>query len=601
MQLNDFIGNTILAEVAWEVCNQVGGIYTVIRSKLPATIENWDDNYFVIGPYISEGVNSEFEETHDLSDSLGETVKRMRAMGLDVQYGRWLVSGRPKAVLLNPYSIYSKLNEIKYYHWENHHIDCRAHDELIDKVVAFGEMVRIFLRTLRESMAKSKKLIVHCHEWMGGTCIPDLRKDQLDAKIVFTTHATILGRYLAMNDGQFYDHLERYDWAFEAQKFNIQTQVHFERAAAHGSHVFSTVSDVTAKECVHLLGRKPDIILPNGLNIERFTAMHEFQNLHQRYKEKIHRFVMGHFFPSYSFDLDKTLYFFTSGRYEFRNKGFDLTLEALARLNWRLQKDRVDVNVVMFFVTKRPYYSINPKVLQQRASLEELKNTCADIEDQVGDRLFYMATLSADQKLPPLNDFVDEHLRLRYRRTIQSWKTKELPLVITHTLCSDHNDEILTFLRGSNLVNNSYDRVKVVYHPDFISSINPLFHMDYDNFVRGCHMGIFPSYYEPWGYTPLECMARGIPALTSDLSGFGDFVLKECPELQNNGVYVVKRAGKSFHEAAKDMADKMYHFVMQDRRSRIIQRNQVELGAQTFDWDHLRKFYDKAYAMALST
>src|SRR5690606_2441955 len=172
--------------------------------------------------------------------------------------------------------------------------------------------------------------------------------------IVFTTHATILGRYLAMNDPDFYGHLAFFDSGAEAKKFNIETQHLIERASAHASHVFTTVSDVTAEECRHLLGRNPDVLLPNGLNIQRFAALHEFQNLHAQYKARIHEFTMGHFFPSYSFDLDNTLYFFTSGRYEYRNKGIDLTIESLARLNYRLQEAQSPITVVFFIITRAP-------------------------------------------------------------------------------------------------------------------------------------------------------------------------------------------------------------------------------------------------------
>ena len=222
------------------------------------------------------------------------------------------------------------------------------------------------------------------------------------------------------------------------------------------------------------------------------------------------------------------MYFFTSGRYEYRNKGFDVTLEALARLNYRMQEAGIKKTVVMFFITKQPYHSVNPAVLQSRVMMEEIRETCEAIEKEIGRKLFYTAASSTDFKLPSLRDFVDDYWQLRYRRTLQSWKTHNLPSVVTHNLVNDQTDEILHFLRSSNLINNAHDRVKIVYHPDFVSVTNPLFAMDYGQFVRGCHMGVFPSYYEPWGYTPLECIARGVPAVTSDLSGFGDYVRIKC-------------------------------------------------------------------------
>ncbi|WP_210465198.1 glycosyltransferase [Rufibacter roseolus] len=585
-----------LLEIAWEACNQVGGIYTVIRSKVPAMIEYWGDQYCLIGPFFPQQAAHEFEPSDDYSDVYGQAVLELRAQGVECYYGNWLVTGRPRIVLINPFSAFGQLGEIKYLLWEDHKIPT-SNEDLLNQVLAFGQLVRRFISLL----SGKTQVVAHFHEWMVGSAIPDLRRDQVPVKIVFTTHATLLGRYLAMNDPNFYDQLTSVDWQHEARHFNIEPAVSIERAAAHGAHVFTTVSEVTVRECIYLLDRIPDTVLPNGLNIRRFTAMHEFQNLHLTYKKRIHRFVMGHFFQSFPFDLDKTIYLFTSGRFEYRNKGFDLTLEALARLNYRMKQAKSDMTVVMFFVTKQPFYSINPGVLHSKALMEEIQDTCEAIKDQIGERLFYDAAASTEYKLPELNDYVDDYWKLRYRRTIQSWKTHQLPPVVTHNLVNDQNDEILHFLRSSNLVNNADDRVKIVYHPDFISPTNPLFGMEYGQFVRGCHLGIFPSYYEPWGYTPLECVASGIPAVTSDLSGFGDYVKKNVKKHKDKGIYVVDRHERSFDDSAEQLTRDLFDFVEMSRRERITQRNKVEGLSEMFDWKKLLVHYERAYQLALST
>ncbi|MBC6605222.1 glycosyltransferase [Hymenobacter sp. BT188] len=596
--------DALLVEVAWEVCNQVGGIYTVIRSKVPATVQGWGDRYCLLGPYFPQQAQGEFEPIEDheltlLTDPFAGAVRQMRLMGYDVQYGTWLVTGRPRVVLINPFQVYDRLGSIKTDLWQHHGIPTPDHDDLLHQVEAFGHLATIFLQILTAETVPPQRVVAHFHEWMTGVAIPVLRREQVPLHIVFTTHATLLGRYLAMNDPNFYDHLMQVNWEAESRNFNIETAVRIERAAAHGSHVFTTVSELTVRECIYLLDRIPDAVLPNGLNIERFVALHEFQNLHQQYKAKIHDFVMAHFFQSYAFDLDNTLYMFTSGRYEYHNKGFDITLEALARLNYRLQQSGMEGQVVMFFITKRPFTSINPLVLQSRAVLDEVRETCAAIERQVGERLVYAAAASTDHRLPNLSDMVDDYWRLRYRRTLQSWKTTQLPSVITHNLVDDAKDDILNFLRRSNLVNNQHDRVKIVYHPDFVSPTSPLFGMEYGQFVRGCHLGIFPSYYEPWGYTPLECVARGVPAITSDLSGFGDYVMQNVPDHEDKGIYVVQRQEKTFDEAAEELTNMLWNFVLLNRRERIMQRNKVESSSELFDWKNLREHYDRAYSLAL--
>ena len=596
--------DALLVEVAWEVCNQVGGIYTVIRSKVPATMPAWGERYCLLGPYFPNQAQGEFEPLdelalHTAADPYAAAVRAMRAQGYDVHLGTWLVTGRPRTVLINPFQAYDRLAQLKTDLWQHHGIPAPDSDDLLHQVVAFGHLTTIFFQHLAAQLPAEQRLLGHFHEWMTGVAIPELRRLQVPVHLLFTTHATLLGRYLAMNDAAFYDHLMWVSWEAEARKFNIEPAVRMERAAAHGSHVFTTVSELTVRECIYLLDRIPDAVLPNGLNIERFVALHEFQNLHQQYKAKIHEFVMAHFFQSYAFDLDKTLYFFTSGRYEYHNKGFDLTLEALARLNHRLQESGLEGQVVMFFITKRPFTSINPQVLERRAMLDEVHETCRAIERQVGERLFYAAAASQDHKLPELGTMVDDYWKLRYRRTLQSWKTNALPPVITHNLVNDQDDDILNFLRRANLLNNRHDRVKMVYHPDFVSPSSPLLGMEYGQFVRGCHMGVFPSYYEPWGYTPLECVARGVPAITSDLSGFGDYVLQTIPDPEQKGIFVVHRQEKSFDESAEELTDMLWQFVLLNRRERIMQRNAVESSAELFDWKNLRGHYDHAYALAL--
>ncbi|PIE86073.1 MAG: glycogen synthase [Bacteroidia bacterium] len=595
------VSKTMLFEIAWEVCNQVGGIYTVIRSKLPSVKKTWgDDNYCLLGPYIYEQAAAVFEPITDSSDPIAQAVKLMSDNGFnDVHYGRWLVSGRPRTVLFNPFTVFNKLNEIKYELWEHHGISTPGDDDMMNKIVAFGYQVKEFFKFLTSHDICTREIIAHFHEWMAATPIPEIRREKMPVKVVFTTHATLLGRYLAMNANNFYSHLPYFDWEKEANHFNIYPQVFIERAAAHGSHIFTTVSDVTALECKYLLGRNPDTILPNGLNTHRYEAVHEFQNLHVTNKAKIHEFSMSHFFPCYSFDLDKTLYFFTSGRYEYQNKGFDITLEALARLNWKMKEANHDHTVITFFVTRQPYHNINPRVMESRAMMEEIGRICKNIEKQIGERLFRSITSNQIYKFPDLNKELEDYWRLRLRRTIQQWKSGTLPSVVTHNLVDDSKDEILNFVRTAQLINRPDDKVKIIYHPDFISPTNPLFRMEYGDFVRGCHLGIFPSYYEPWGYTPLECIASGIPAVTSDLAGFGDYVLRHIENPAEKGIFVVNRKDKSFDESAEQLANILFDFVNQKRRERISGRNTTEASSLDFDWDKLRTYYDKAYKQAL--
>lgn len=588
-----------LVEVAWEVCNQVGGIYTVIRSKAPAMVEHWGEKYCMVGPFVNKNIQAELEPLDETADLFGQAAANLKKKGYEVYYAQWLVTGKPRVVLISPSVMEDRArNVVKYLLWKNHGIST-PDNPLINQIVTFAYLTKLFFDELTKLTGKENNLIAHFHEWMAGLPILDMKREGMPVKTVFTTHATQLGRHLAINSPLFYSHLPFFKWEVEAKKFGVEAEASIEFACANTADVLTTVSEVTARECKHLLKRKPEVILPNGLNIERFEALHEFQNMHVTYKEKIHQFVMGHFFQSYSFKLEKTIYLFTSGRYEYRNKGFDLTLEALCRLNTRLKKEKADITIVMFFVTKRDFVSIKPEVLQSKAMMGEILQTCEAIQQQVGKNLFYESTTREDNRLPNLNDFVDEYWKLRYRRMIQSWKSKRNPSVVTHKLVDEENDEIINFLQAKNLLNHADDKVKIVYHPDFITPVNPLFGMEYGQFVRGCHLGIFPSYYEPWGYTPLECMASGIPAVTSDLSGFGDYLLNHLPEHESYGLHVIERGKRTFDWSANQLTEVMYNFSKQTMRERIMQRNNVENNSSIFDWSNLIKHYNEAYNLIL--
>ena len=601
-RVDDSSQPALLFEAAWEVCWQLGGIYTVLKTKSPAMVEGWGDRYCLIGPYNPATADVEFEEqTPD--PIIRETLERLKRVGIGARFGRWLVPGRPRTILIDHRSRYSRLGEDKYLLWKDHGISTVDGDGEVNDVVAFGFATAEFFREL-VAVANGRPILAHFHEWMGGVAVPRIAHMNLPIATVFTTHATLLGRYLASDNPYFYNHLPFVDPDKEAARFNIYPRFAIERSAAHASTVFTTVSEVTAVEATKLLGRAPEAILPNGLNIERFTAVHEFQNLHRMYKERIHEFVMGHFFPAYEFELDNTLYFFTSGRYEYRNKGMDVFIEALARLNWRLKSEKATCGeeqrtctVVGFIITRAPTKNINVSVLQNQTMFDELRQTVERIQEGMGPVLLKAASHG---RFPTANELFGEDAKIRWKRAIAAWKNRRQPSIVTHDLWDDAGDPVLTHLRHRGLFNSADDPVKVVFHPEFMTATSPLLHLDYDQFVRGCHMAIFPSYYEPWGYTPMEAVALGVPAVTSDLSGFGAYVERHLPDHDKQGIYVAKRRERSFDDTCNALVDHLYHFVRLTRRQRIELRNKVERLGELFDWSELVKHYDQAHEMALA-
>ncbi|KDR15979.1 glycogen [starch] synthase [Zootermopsis nevadensis] len=586
-------------EAAWEVANKVGGIYTVIRSKAYVSTEEMGDQYCLLGPYKEHSARTEVEESV-FTGPLHTAVSKMREQGFKIHTGTWLVDGNPQIILFDIGSGAWKMDEYKEELWNKcnlgiPHLDIEANDAVI-----LGYMVAQFIEEFRKVAEEYSdyvpKIVAHFHEWQAGVGLIALRTRHVDVATVFTTHATLLGRYLCAGNTDFYNHLDKFAVDEEAGKRQIYHRYCMERAASHLAHVFTTVSEITGYESEHLLKRKPDVITPNGLNVKKFSAIHEFQNLHAISKDKIHEFVRGHFYGHYDFDLDKTLYFFIAGRYEFGNKGADIFIEALARLNHYLKSSHPDVTVVAFLIFPAKTNNFNVESLRGHAVTKSLRDTLNDIQQKMGKRM-YEVCLSG--RLPNPSELLQKEDMVKIKRCIYALQRDGLPPITTHNVVDDWNDPVLCSIRRCQLFNTIHDRVKIVFHPEFLSSTNPLFGLDYEEFVRGCHLGVFPSYYEPWGYTPAECTVMGIPSITTNLSGFGCFMQEHIADPMSYGIYVVDRRYISLEGSVQQLAQYMYDFAKLNRRQRIIQRNRTERLSDLLDWRNLGIYYRQARMKAL--
>ncbi len=439
-------------------------------------------------------------------------------------------------------------------------------------------------------------MITHYHEWMAGIASILTKKRNLRVASVFTTHATLLGRYLCAGNVDFYNKMKQFSEDSEAGKRGIYHRYCLERAAAHSADVFTTVSHITAFEAEHLLKRKPDGVLPNGLNSKKFSTVHELQNCHNENKEKIKTFVQGHFYGHCDFDFENTLYFFTAGRYEYRNKGMDIFLEALARLNYQLKSQNSKTTVVAFIIAPAKTNNYNVDTLKGQALTKQLKDAVQQVTDRVGHRI-YEAALKGSI-LSPEELLEDEDL-VTLKRRIFSLKKETLPTVVTHNMIDSETDPVLTELRRLHLFNSPSDRVKIVFHPEFLSSNNPVLPLEYDDFVRGCHLGVFPSYYEPWGYTPAECTVMGIPSVTTNLSGFGCYIEENVESPEDYGIYIVDRRTKSVEESVQQLAGCLGRFCQKTRRQRVNMRNRTERLSDLLDWKRVGQEYVKARQVAL--
>ncbi|XP_069618878.1 glycogen [starch] synthase, liver isoform X1 [Ranitomeya imitator] len=590
------IDDLLLFEISWEVTNKVGGIFTVIQTKAKITADEWGDNYFLMGPYYEQNVRTQVEICDPPLPAIRRAVDALQAQGCQLYFGRWLIEGSPYVLLFDIGSAAWNLDRWKGEFWEACSVGIPYHDREANDALLLGSLSAWFLKELTEQLQDRPNVIAHFHEWQAGAGLILCRFHKLPVATIFTTHATLLGRYLCAANVDFYNRLDQFDIDKEAGERQIYHRYCMERAAAHCAHVFTTVSQITGIEAEHMLKRKADVITPNGLNIKKFSATHEFQNLHSLYKARIQEFIRGHFYGHLDFSLEKTLFFFIAGRYEYSNKGADIFLESLSRLNFLLRVHRSDVTVVVFFIMPTKTNNFNVETLKGQAVRKQLWDTAHTIKEKFGKKL-YEALLRGE--IPDMSKILDRDDLTIMKRAIFSTQRQSLPPITTHNMMDDSADPILNTVRRIGLFNSRTDRVKVIVHPEFLSSTSPLLPLDYEEFVRGCHLGVFPSYYEPWGYTPAECTVMGIPSVSTNLSGFGCFMQEHVADPAAYGIYILDRRFRSPDESCTQLTQYLYSFCQQSRRQRIIQRNRTERLSDLLDWRYLGRFYMHSRHLAL--
>jgi len=599
-------------EASWEVANKQGGIYTVIRSKASISVKELGNKYILLGPLKPSHVHEVEVFSPPPCSALYRSTQVARRKGWNVLVGKWLIDGSPTVVLFDIGSAAHNMNQWKQELYENTHIGVPHADVECNDIIILGFMMAQFIADFNYQLSQESScsfpgeccgpavanpmVVAHIHEWMAGVALIMIRMWKVDVATVFTTHATMLGRHLCAGALDFYNYLANFNVDVEAGKRKIYHRYCLERAAASLAHVFTTVSEITGEEASYLIKRRPDFITPNGLNVKRMS--HEFQNLHQVYKEKIQTFVNGHFYGHIDFNLDKTLFFFIAGRYEFGNKGGDIFVEALARLNHYLKACDSDVTVIAFIIFPTKNTSFNVESLKGHAITKSLQETIGDIQSKVGMRMYDSCSRGMT---PDASQLLQTDDIVKLKRCILASQRSTWPPITTHNVSNPEKDPVLMALNRCSLLNAPTDRVKVVFHPDFLNSDNPLLGLSYEEFIRGCHLGCFPSYYEPWGYTPGECTIMGIPSITSNLSGFGCFIQEHVSDPQSYGIFVLDRKFISVEESVRNLAQCMFDFTQLSRKQRIIQRNRTERLSDLLDWKRLHKYYTQARVAALST
>ncbi len=593
----------ILFEVSWEVCNKVGGIYTVISSKAKQAIDKYGvDNYYCIGPYFHQKVLGEFQETV-IPEEFREHCEEFKRQGIICHFGTWLIKGEPKAILIDFQGFYSKTNEIKGNLWDWFKIDSLNCPPDVNEPITWSYAAGLVIEKFSKIMS-NKKIVAQFHEWLSGAGLLYLKKNTKVAT-VFTTHATILGRAIASNEN-LYAILDSVNPEEAAYKYGIQTKYLLERESAQNADVFTTVSGITGMEAEHLLHKKPDVLLPNGLDMESFPSFEDVSVKHKEMKFRIKEFMLYYFFPYYSFELDEAMIFFIFCRYEFKNKGIDTFIKALARLNDKLKETGANKTIVAFFFVPTQIKSIKFDLVENKQYYEDVKesvdNNMQDIRNRIVVDLTSQKMLSRENVFPA--DFLSE-----VKKKVLKFARGGLPGICTHDLVNENGDAIKNLLVQTGLDNLPDDKVKVVFYPTYLTGADGLLDLNYYEAINGGHLGIFPSIYEPWGYTPLEAGALGVASITTDLSGFGQFInetrppeicnLDHCDPKKEKGIFVARAKGKTEEDIINELFNIMFYYANIDRTQRIDNKIEARRLASLADWKVLINNYVQAHNLAL--
>ena len=517
-----------LFEISWEVCNKIGGIHTVLATRATLLRDKFADKYITIGPDLwQHKENPEFVQDDALFPSW---LTRTKEEGLRVRTGYWNIKGKPIAILVDFSHYISEKNEILTYYWNTQQLDSLNASWDFTESALFGYAVgKVLDSFIHFQVGVREHVITHFHEWMCGTALLYVKKELPQVGTIFTTHATVLGRSIAGNGWALYNYLEEYKPTELAYRFSVQHKHFLEAKAACEADVFTTVSDITAREAAHFLGRIPEVVTPNGFDEDHLSDRTSFLQKHKRAAAKLQEVaqrVTGTTFEK------KTFFVAISGRNEFRNKGIDVFIDALQKIN----KDATfDQEVVAFILIPSDYEGVN----------------------NVGQTY------------------------------------------TTHLVRDEYQNTIISKLKEAQLFNQEQDKVKVVYCPSYLLGNDGVFNLSYYDLLTGIDLTVFPSYYEPWGYTPFESLCFGVPTITTTLAGFGTWALSHFPN-ENLALKVIRRDDSNYQEVVIGVVSQIEKIArLSPTAYEALWEDAQQIGKAAL-WNKFFAFYLKAYELTLS-
>lgn len=558
-----------IIEVSWEVCNKVGGIYTVLSTRAKTILEKTNAQLMFIGPDLwKDTENPLFKEDRRL---MAGWRKKATEEGFDIRIGRWNIPGNPVAVLVDFTPYYNIKNDIYAEAWNLFQVDSlHAYGDYDEASMFSYAAARVAESYYNHVIAKdvksadAPKVIYQAHEWMTGLGALFLKHWIPSIATIFTTHATSIGRSIAGNMKPLYDYMEGYNGDQMAYELNMESKHSIEKQAAHRVDCFTTVSEITDVECTQLLEKPADVITVNGFEddfVPKGAAFTAKRKEARKVMLNVASKLLGQEFA------DDTIIVSTGGRYEFRNKGIDILLESLNRLAHEPSLDRdvlAFINVPAW--VKGPREDLKDKL---KIENEKLKVNTNQPEDN-----FQFSIFNSPLENP----------------------------VITHELYNMDDDKALSMMRAIGLNNAPESRVKVIFVPCYLNGDDGIFNLPYYDLLPGDDLAVYPSYYEPWGYTPLESVAFHVPTITTDLAGFGlwaNSLKGEYSQLED-GVKVIHRTDSNWDEAANEIKNSILAFTKMDAKMVTqLRRRAADISKKAL-WDKFVKYYLEAYEVALS-
>ncbi len=543
MQVKPTENLELVTETSWEVCNKIGGIYAVLSTKAKELKERYGDRLVFIGPDVwnDENPSPDFIERKTL---LKKFSSKTLPLDIKVRVGRWNVPGSPLVILVKFETVYPHLDRIYGQMWEEFKVDSLHAYGDYDEGCAFGVASAIVITELASHLKlDTRKVLSHFDEWTTGMGLLYLRSICPEVATIFTTHATSIGRSICGNGKPLYHYFENYNGDQMAQELNMESKHSLEKNAAIYADCFTTVSEVTGKECRQLLEKAPDVVTPNGFEPSFIPDSRKWESLRREGRKRLLQIAEGLTGKSYSED---TFVIATSGRNEFRNKGLDLFIDSMVRLG---EETKEESREILAFI-------LVPAWVRE-----------------------------------PNSDLL---LRLHDGKDIGS-----NPDFVTHRLNNEDSDAVFCRLRGLSESGNC-GKVKIIYLPCYLNGEDEILNISYYNILPAIDVTVFCSYYEPWGYTPLESIAFGVPTVTTDKAGFGQWVVDNFPDsLEESGVSVIPRNDDDYQQSCNEIAGELREYYFAGSEDVCRTRASAISTSRRADWQYFMASYDKAFRIAL--